>query len=465
MLAPGVWVHLRTGLWILQNHSIPRTGLFSQYPNLPWTDSSWAFDLLLGVAYRVCGLRALPILLMLLKVALAVVTFLLARAGRANFWMAILLSALAQYLISGLQPMPSALSILFFAVELQLLICSRQSGAARELFWLPALFSLWANFDNEFVFGLLLLGLFLTALLIEHLLRTLGAASWISESIQPLDFRLVGVVAALSLVATFVNPYTFHPLAGAFQALYPHVGFEHFAEMKAMTFRRPQDFLLMLLVMISFLSFGKRRLLDLFGLLALLAGTLVAFRLQRDGWLAVLPAIAWISYGLFSKHEERETLACFVSRRECVLATTLTAVVAIIAAFFVPNSNALMDKVSQNFPVKACDSIRENHLSPPLYNAYTWGSFLTWYLPEYPVAIDSRVELYGEDLLTQYFDTAGGKGRLESDPTVAQAHTLLLEKQSAMAKALTTLPALSSRYRLVYTDDLASVFVPRAANQ
>jgi hypothetical protein len=42
-----VWVHLRTGIWILQNHAIPRTGLFSQYSNLAWNDSSWGFDLLL----------------------------------------------------------------------------------------------------------------------------------------------------------------------------------------------------------------------------------------------------------------------------------------------------------------------------------------------------------------------------------------------------------------------------------
>jgi hypothetical protein len=46
---------------------------------------------------------------------------------------------------------------------------------------------------------------------------------------------------------------------------------------------------------------------------------------------------------------------------------------------------------------------------------------------------------------------------------VARAGTLLLERNSAMAKALRNLPALRSQYRLVYSDEMANIFVP--ANQ
>lgn len=460
LLTPGVWVHLRTGVWILQNRSLPHSGLFSQYPNLRWNDFSWASDLLLGGMYRILGLRAIPILLMLLKVALAVVTFLLARAGRASFWGAVALSAIAQYLISDLQPLPYVFSILCFALELRLFIVSRQSGRARDLYWLPVLFLLWANLDIEFVLGLVLLGLFLLTVSTEQLLTSSGK-SWVSEQIKPLDLRTAGVVALLSFAATFANPYTFHPLVDAWQTLYSHAGFEHFSEMSAMTFRRPQDFLLMLLVMAAFLAFGRRRSLDLFGLITLLAGTLVAFRIQRDGWLAVLPAVAWLAGGMSPSAEG--DAADFAVSPERPWVAGLTAVAVLIAAVFVPTSNTLMNRVSQNMPVKACDYIRANRLAPPLYNAYIWGSFLTWYLREYPVAVDSRVELYGNDRLGKYFETAGGKVLLDSDPAVAEARTLLVEKESAMGKAFVKFPALRSRYRLVYSDDLASVFVPEPA--
>ena len=68
-----VWSHLRTGIWILQNHAVPQNGLFSQYPDFPWMAHSWGFDVLLAAIYKLMGLRALPVLLMVFRVALALV--------------------------------------------------------------------------------------------------------------------------------------------------------------------------------------------------------------------------------------------------------------------------------------------------------------------------------------------------------------------------------------------------------
>ncbi len=125
-----VWSHLRTGIWILQNHAVPRTGLFSQYHDLPWMAHSWGFDVLLAAAYKLTGLRALPVLLMVFRVALALVFFLLARGSRQNFWPAVLLAAFAQYPISGLQLQPALCSILLYAIELALLFHARRTGSS-----------------------------------------------------------------------------------------------------------------------------------------------------------------------------------------------------------------------------------------------------------------------------------------------------------------------------------------------
>src|SRR5579863_1922886 len=152
--SPEIWVHLRAGLWILENRSVPHTGLFSRYSTLPWRDSTWLYDLRLGVAYRLFGLRAIPLSLIVVRLALALVTFFVARVGRAGFWNAVLLSALAQYVISGLQPLPYAVSIIFFAIELQWLMRARQTGNAKYLSWLPVLFMLWTNLHVQFVAGL-----------------------------------------------------------------------------------------------------------------------------------------------------------------------------------------------------------------------------------------------------------------------------------------------------------------------
>ncbi len=452
-----LWWHLRTGLWILQNHQIPHTGLFSQYSDLPWNASSWAYEVLLATAYKLCGLRALPILLMGFKVALAVVTFLLARAARAGFWTAVLLSAIAQYVLPGLPPVPVTLSILFFGIELLLLVKARRSGAVHSLFWLSPLFVVWANLHIQFVAGLALLGLFLIALVSEHALRKAGI-TLLSDRIHPLPLGQVSLLAGLSVLATLLNPYTFHLFPDVGKALYSNVSFVYGAEMRSMSFRRPQEFALMLLVMAAFFALGRRRSLEIFELLALLAGTAIAFRIQRDAWLAVPPAVAILANG-FQFHEVRKDTWNFTLRWEKPFAAALTATVFVAAALHIPDRAALMDKISQSFPVKACDFIVQNHLAPPLFNTYSWGGFLTWCMPGYPVAVDGRVDLYGDEILTHYFQVITGKVRLETDPTVAAAHTLLLERQSGMADALIRLPALSAQYRMMYKDDLAAVFV------
>ncbi len=457
LFSTDVWWHLRTGLWMLQYHAIPHTGLFSQYSDLPWIASSWGYEVLLAAAYKLFGLRAVPILLMGLKVALAAVTFLLARVGRANVWIAVALSAIAQYVIPNLQAVPAVFSIVFFGFELAMLAQSRRTGEWRSLFWLPLLFVVWANLHIQFVLGLLLFGVFLIALCLEHVLRVAGV-TFLSNRILPLPLAQVSAVAAISLLGTFVNPYTIHLFPDVVREVYSSASFQYGAEMHAMSFRRPQEFVLMLLVMAAFFALGRRRSLEVFELMALVAGTVLAFRIQRDAWVAVLPAIAVLADGFHSEPVESDVWN-MISRRQKALAAALTAIVLIATALRLPDQTHLINKISETFPVKACDFIAQSHLPQPLFNTYSWGGFLTWYLPEYPVAIDSRVDLYGDEALTSYFQVITGKERLDTNASLASARTILLEKQSGMADALVRIPALSSQYRKVYSDDLAAVFV------
>ena len=106
---------------------------------------------------------------------------------------------------------------------------------------------------------------------------------------------------------------------------------------------------------------------------------------------------------------------------------------------------------------RAADYIRQSRLPQPLLNSYPWGGFLTWYLPDYPVAIDGRSDLYGADINTAYFRLIQAEVPLDSHPAFAQARTILLEANSPMAAALSSLPG----YRVVYRDDQAIVLVPQ----
>jgi hypothetical protein len=453
----NVWVHLRTGAWMLQTHSVPHNGLFSQYSTLPWMDSSWGYDVVLAACYRMLGLHALPLLLMFFKAGLALLTFWLATEAKATFWAAVSLSAIAQYVIPISQSLPYALSVIFFGIELLLLESSRRTGNVKPLYALPALFLLWANLHALFLLGLVLLILFVVSTWIESWPRR-SAVNWLDREIRPLARQPVLIASACSLLAAMVNPYAFRVLSAAYRTLYSAAGFSYFGEMRAMSFRQPQNYALMLLIMSAFLALGRRRSLRVFELLALTAATLLGFRIQREAWMAALIAVAILADAtarIAKDRESQEQSRAWWEHAAC--AVMLTAIL-VLAALRLPHHDSVQARVAQNYPVQACDYIRDQHLPQALFNEYSWGSFLTWYLPEYPVAIDSRLELYGDELTEGYFKVIAGGERLDAYPALGNAQTLLLSKQSGMVKALTTLPALSSQYRLVYSDDLAAVF-------
>ena len=75
------------------------------------------------------------------------------------------------------------------------------------------------------------------------------------------------------------------------------------------------------------------------------------------------------------------------------------------------------------------------------------------------MAIDGRVNLYGNEINQRYLHAAEGKQRLETDPSFMSARTILLERGSGMTEALTTLPALRAQFRVVYQDDIATILV------
>ena len=452
-----VWWHLQAGSWILQNHAFPHSGLFSQSASLPWIDTSWAYDVLLSLFYRLVGLRAIPVLAMLAKISLAVITFLLARRVLGNFTCAVLLSAAAQYLLFDRQALPVYFSILAFAVELLLLMEVRRSGKVTQLLWLPVMFIVWTNVDPGFVYGLLLLGLFLVSLLIEHWVRSAGIA-WL-EADASLPVALVGVVTALSVLATFLTPYGYHTYT-AVLASFGGAADKYFPDLHSIGFRRPQDYMLLLLTMASFLALGRRRSRSVFHVALLVGTVLLSFHRQRDAWLVVLASVAILADTISGGRVQKESKLGQggIGGRWIgagAAAATLIVVLIFVAAWLrIPEDNELLQTVvAKTYPVAAADYISTNQLPRPLFNNYEWGGFLEWYLPTYPVAIDGRRNLYGDDDLVRYFKAIDAESTPAEYPALADARTLILPRHSLMGQALSNIAA----FRVLYQDDVAVI--------
>jgi hypothetical protein len=78
-------------------------------------------------------------------------------------------------------------------------------------------------------------------------------------------------------------------------------------------------------------------------------------------------------------------------------------------------------------------------------------------MPDHPVAIDGRTDLYGDELDTQFFRTQQGDASYVDDPYLNESQVVLLSKKDGLASVLLS----DSRFSLVFQDSLAVVFVRR----
>jgi hypothetical protein len=443
-----IWWHLRTGAWILQNHALPRSGLFSQAADQPWIAYSWGFEIVAAAIDKRLGLAGIPLLLMCLQALLAVVVLALAGISPRRFWLAAVLAALGLYALPSLNVRPVFLSMILFGLVLVLLFGSRRTGALRRLAWLPVIFALWANLHIQFVYGLLALGIFCAASLLERP-RRLPAA----------------VALALFLaccLATLIGPYTYHLYEVVWSYARSTATYVYVIEMHSMSFRQPEHYVRLLLTAAAFFVLGRRPSPDLFGIALMTVGAVVGFHMQRDAWFVVMPAVAVVAEGWVDARGG-EAGGAAPGRgwgwERAVAAVLAIATIGLAAARSVPSSSeALLRRVDEAFPVRACDFIRENHLSPPLYNPFNWGGFIIWYLPDYPVAIDGRTDLYGDETVARQHKVLDGEVAPWDEPTFAGARTLLLHRYSWLGGALARAPG----YQVVYRDERAIVLVRQA---
>lgn len=442
-----IWWHLSSGLWILQHHALPHAGIFSQSSSQPWIASNWAYDVPLAIAYKLTGLGAIPLRLMGFKTALAVLAFVLAGGLRRNFWSAVGLSVVAQYILGSMQPGPAYFSALFFGIELLILFRARRTRNGRLLWWMPVLFLLWANLHVQFVYGVVVLLLFLGSVALET-----------RSNSSRLRFGQVNKVVGASLLATIITPYLYGPYTVFLKTTF-NAANTYLPDFQALGFRQPQDYLLLLLAMAAFLALGLRQSRDPFSISVLTLSLGLSFYSQRDIWMVTLAAVAVIGEALAARGREFSADDGPNRTGQVVIAAAVAVGITIVLfAVRVRHSQKnLLAKVGASYPIAACDYIRGQHLPRPLFNAYEWGGFLSWYLPEYPVAIDSRAELYGADTVTEYSKMMNAEVPYTEYPAVADAQTIVLPKSANMAVALSSLP----RFQVAYSDNVSLVLTRR----
>lgn len=440
---PDIWWHLRTGEWILQHHAVPRVDPFS-WPNAgkPWPAYSWLFELLVIKVFQRFGLVGVVGYSAAMVLAITVAMRHLVQRLQSDFTIVVLLTFTACYSLGHLYtPRPWLFTILFFVLEVDILMHARRVGRMRELAWLPVIFALWSNIHIQFIDGLLVLGL----ALVESV-----ATRWGIGEKTKLPAPWMAAAFAGSIAATLANPFGWHIYRIAYNlAAQPGV-LDKINELKSIPFRDLTDYCVLFLALASAAALAWSRRFRFFELGLLLFAVGVSFRSQRDVWVMAAAAATILATTVTGTHRTTVRLPRFTPAVAVVLA-----VFAVLAGFHVMrvNNKLLETQIAKTLPVDAVNAIRANGYQGPLYNDFNWGGYLIWAL-RMPVSLDGRAAFYGDQAIDRSVATWSAEPDWASDPELKSAELVI----GPVKAPLTQMLRMDSHYKLVYEDKIATVF-------
>ncbi len=400
-----LWWAMATGRYITEHREIPQQDVFSYtYDGAPWFNQEWLTQVLFFQTFRIFGPDALAIL----KIAIVLVTFLLAawiawrRSGSLVFTaFAVGTGALVCFWYLDIRPQ----LFTFLGTLVVIAITDEYRRGARPwvLGLLPLTLLLWVNLHFGFIFGLCALALIAGCEIAKSVWH------W-RNSLDARRSRLLAAAAAASAIACLFTPRPLRAFAFPFSVLGPENIWRmvlewHPARLFIDAPFNPALFgYLLTLTALAFLAVlaVEIRKIDLTDLALVVVTAAMALQARRFIPLFTLVSIpflatclATLANRLPARHREVLSLG---SPRSAV-PTALLALGCLVAlgwTFVDSVKPRLADGLFNGmtyatfFPKGAVEFLRTNTLPARIYNLYNWGGYLEYWLPDRKVFIDGR---------------------------------------------------------------------------
>lgn len=454
-----VWWHLRSGQYMLTNGIIQADPFSFTKFGEPWINHSWGSQILLNAVWQAAG-----------NFGLAIYVAALATGG---MWFVYRMSAGNVYLkafalVIGAStaavfwsPRPQMVSFFLSTVVLYLLYLHKREKIDR-LWLIPLIMGLWGNLHAGFSIGFIFLAGSIAGEVLGHLFNPTG------EHVVPwAGIRKMVLVAVVSAAALVINPYGLQMLTVPFQTVSIGALQNFIQEWNSPNFHERQTwpFVFLLLGVLGVLGASKKRLdwTDF----VLTAGTAFMGLLSgRNISVFAVVATPVLTYYLDDVLRERGWVVNPIKRvtpRQARLNAILVGVILLAAlgkVLLVLDRKSLDEAQREYLPVAVTEYLKTANLSGNMFNTYNWGGYFIYWLPDQPVFVDGRTDLYGDTFLSKdYLETAIGTPGWEATLDKYQIGYVVMEADSGLTRSLRT----AAGWRLDYEDKQAVVFVREAA--
>lgn len=450
-----MWWHLAAGREMVNQGKILTTDIFSYtHYGENWTNAFWLSDIILFLAYNLGGY--LGIALLVAFIATLTMAVIYRHTLHNPFPLPLLIILLATFAIAPvLTPRPQVFSFLLLAT-LDYGLKEKDGFILKRPWLLVILFILWANMHGGFIWGFLLIIAFIVGNGFDKILKrrngtsvrqlsqlgiwTLIAALGISInpnglSLWKLPFYTVGI--SIQSITEWASP-NFHRFD-----LHPILWLLFLIIVGAGTSKKPLSWSdILKTIGFSYMAFVSQRSIGPFVIIA----TPIVIETLNQAWSESLPVLSTQIQKLYKQTTTPVPAFFAITLNLTILGLFVFIIVS--RAYTVSTDQ----QVHNGLPMKAVEWLRANQPEERMFNAYNWGGYLQWELPEYPVFIDGRADLYGEKTISDWWNVANatdyGLALLDS----WQVNFVILEPGWPI---LEKLPQLG--WRVLYEDNIAIV--------
>ncbi len=403
-----MWWHLAAGKKMVEEAKILTTDTFSYTHDAePWTNAFWLSDIVLFLAYKFGGYLGLTLLTA--TVAVCTMSILYRHARDAPLPIILFVILLGTLAIAPVwTPRPQIFSFLLLAI-LDYGLTGSKAFFLKRPWMLIVFFILWANIHGGFIWGFLLVLAFSIGKGLDNLLKR-------GDSLSFGELGQLGMWTLLSALAVGINPNGLALWKLPFYTV--DVSLQSIAEWGSPDFHRLDLHPLLWLLFLLILGVGTSQMrLSWSSLFKVIGFSYMAFVSQRSIGPFVIVAIPVVIHSLTPMWSEWSPVVATIGRRRqsnsippvfAVILHVLILAVLTTITWFRALSVSAHSQVHDGYPVAAVEAIRTHQPRARMFNSYNWGGYLQWQLPEYPVFIDGRADLYGEQTINDWWSVVRG---------------------------------------------------------
>jgi hypothetical protein len=447
MIDNDTWWHLRTGQWILDHHALPEADTFSYTRSgSAWYYPAWLSEVLMVEVFSIAGLPGLNLLFTGLILLTILVIFLTMRGDPYLRAAVLVLAAGASEIYWS--DRPQVFTFLFSACFFYILREFLQ-GRKNNLWILPILMAFWVNIHPGFAVGFI----FLLLAVAGEGVRFLTSRGLRTPEQSRKFFWICGAGLACFLVCG-INPAGWKIIAYPFQTVSINFLQNHIMEWQSPNFHywNAQLFLVLLLLTWTVIAFSPKAfgVSDFFFLAVVSYMGFLAWR--NTNLLSIVAPAMILEYGqpILELRFPGWSPIQKVSRTQGIVnsAVLAAATVAIAISVVRNNSAASMEAaVRRQIPVDAVAFLSKNPGWGRIINDYNWGSYLLWNLPSYPVFVDGRTDLYGDDILNQFLTAINARAGWQEILQTWDVQVVFLDPSAPILQVL-----ISQGWQVKYQD-------------